>query len=206
MSHPHATRQRILASATDLIYARSYADVGVAEICRDAGVTKGSFYHFFAGKRELTLAVVEMGYVSLKQDLLDRAFVDDLAPMDRLRRFVDLSCRYQGGMFRETGRVPGCQFGNLAAEQATQDEFLRSSIDSVFDHLRAAFRDCLRDAVAMGETGAMDVDATAAAMLAYVEGVFLMAKTANDLGQLEQLLPAMLDIRIASHADSINDG
>ncbi|UCD12029.1 MAG: helix-turn-helix transcriptional regulator [Nitrospinaceae bacterium] len=40
-------KQRILDSARGLIYSRSYAGVGVQEICKHAGVKKGSFYHFF---------------------------------------------------------------------------------------------------------------------------------------------------------------
>ena len=41
----HDTKQRLLDAAFALFYARSYADVGVQEICEKAGVKKGSFYH-----------------------------------------------------------------------------------------------------------------------------------------------------------------
>jgi len=40
------TRQRLLDSARELLYSRSYGNVGVKEICDMAGVQKGSFYHF----------------------------------------------------------------------------------------------------------------------------------------------------------------
>ena len=59
MIHEHDTRQRIIAGARDLIYSRSYAAVGVAEICQQAAVNKGSFYYFFPSKQALSLAVID---------------------------------------------------------------------------------------------------------------------------------------------------
>ena len=196
MSPSHDTRERILASARELIYTRSYADVGVAQICAAADVKKGSFYHFFPSKRDLTLAVLDDAYADAKRHLLDKAFDPALAPLDRLRRFVELGTRIQAELFDATGFVPGCQFGNLAAEQATQDSVLRDKVGALFDRLQAELRVALDDGVAAGDLGAIDVEATAAAMLAYFEGVLLIAKTRNDPGVLERLLPAMLDIRI----------
>ena len=190
------TRQRIVNSASALIHAHSYAEVGVARICTDAGVTKGSFYHFFPSKRELTLAVLESGYAGLKRDLIDQALAADVPPMQRLRRFLARLVEFQATMYQQTGTVPGCQFGNLAAEQATQDELLRIKVADLLARLRAALREPLQQAVAQGEIGIIDIDATAAAMLAYLEGVLLMAKAQNDPEVLVRLLPTMLDIRI----------
>ena len=198
MSPSRDTRERILASARELIHTRSYADVGVAQICAAAEVKKGSFYHFFPSKRDLTLAVLDEAYADAKHRLLDQAFDPTLSPLARLQRFIELNTRIQSGLFDETGFVPGCQFGNLAAEQATQDSVLRDKVDALLGRLQAEIRVALDDAVAAGEIGTIDVDATAAAMLAYFEGVLLLAKTRNDPGVLEQLLPAMLDIRISA--------
>ena len=59
MSKGYETRQRLLDSAQELMYSRSYSDVGVQEICKDAKVQKGSFYHFFPSKSALTVEVLE---------------------------------------------------------------------------------------------------------------------------------------------------
>ena len=66
MAPSNDTKQRILASARELIYSRSYSDVGVAAICTHAGVKKGSFYHFFASKQELTLEALDTFYIRNK--------------------------------------------------------------------------------------------------------------------------------------------
>ena len=47
----HQRRQtKLIDSASELIHSRSYADVGVNELCEHAGVKKGSFYHFFPNR------------------------------------------------------------------------------------------------------------------------------------------------------------
>lgn len=190
------TQQRILESARELIYARSYSDVGVAAICEHAGVKKGSFYHFYPSKRDLTLAVIDTYYAELKEHLLKQSFADDIPPMARIERFGQLAFAFQKQVLKDTGRVLGCPFGNLASELATQDEPIRMRIEQIFSGLQNGLRQVLREAIAAGEIHEIDVEATAQAMLAYFEGVLLLAKSQNNAEIIGHLLPAMARIRI----------
>ena len=199
MNSPNAdTQQRIIDAARRLIYARSYADVGVAEICETAGVQKGSFYHFFPSKRDLTLAVLDAHYVTLKEQLVDRAFAPDVPPLARLTRLAKLAYELQKQIARDTGRVLGCPFGNLATELASQDDAIREKIEQLFRNSQARVRQVLKEAAAAGELPGVNLDATAQAMFAYFEGVLMLAKTQNDPEVLRKLLPAMTQIRIPS--------
>ena len=190
------TQQRILDSARELIYARSYADVGVAAICEHAGVKKGSFYHFFPSKRDLTLSMLDAVYVDLKETLVMKAFAEDIPPLARLDRFGQLACEFQQQMHQTTGVVLGCPFGNLSNELATQDETIRIRIEQIFTNLQVVIRKVLREAVDAGDIKNINVEATAQAMLAYFEGVMLLAKSQNNTEILSQLMPAMSQIRI----------
>jgi TetR/AcrR family transcriptional repressor of nem operon len=190
------TQQRIITSARELIYSRSYTDVGVAEICEHAGVKKGSFYHFFPSKQNLTLAVLDTIYLDFKKDLLDQAFSNQLEPLQRLEKMAELIYRFQHDIFTDTGQMYGCPFGNLGVELSTQDEAIRQKIDVIFNKMKSCIRQALVDAVAQGDVDAIDVDATADAVLAYIEGSMLMAKTRNDPEVLHRLLPAMRNIRL----------
>lgn len=197
--HPNTdTQQRILDSARELIYSRSYADVGVAAICEHAGVKKGSFYHFFPSKRDLTLAVLDNYYLEIKDNLLTQAFAKDIPPLARIARFSQLAYTFQKQVLKDTGRVLGCPFGNLATEMATQDEPIRLRIEKIFSNLQGGLRQVLREAITAGEVQDIDVEATAQAMLAYFEGVMLLAKSQNNVKIMGQLFPAMAHIRIPS--------
>jgi len=191
------TRQRILESARGLIYSSSYADVGVAAICEHAGVKKGSFYHFFPSKQELTLAVIDEYILDFKQRIISRAFTPDLPPLERFGRLIELAYQFQKDMQNALGHTPGCPFGNLAAEMSTQDEPIRQKVERVFALLESSFAATLYEAGGRGELAAdVDVEATAQAMLAYAEGIMLMAKTRNDPEVLRRLGPALAEMRI----------
>ena len=190
------TQQRILNSARELIHSRSYADVGVAAICEHAGVQKGSFYHFYPSKRDLTLTVLDATYVDFKEGFLTKAFAEDIPPMARLDRFGQFAYTFQHQLYQSTGIVYGCPFGNISNELATQDETIRIRIEQIFTNLQVMMRKVLRDAIEAGEVSNINIEATAQAMLAYFEGVMLMAKSQNNTEIIRQLMPAMAQIRI----------
>ncbi|MEV0387006.1 TetR/AcrR family transcriptional regulator [Nonomuraea sp. NPDC050643] len=53
------TRRTLVAESRRLFAAKGYAAVGLAEIVRESGVTKGALYHHFEGKTALFRAVLE---------------------------------------------------------------------------------------------------------------------------------------------------
>jgi len=190
------TQQRILHAARELIHSRSYADVGVASICDHAQVKKGSFYHFYPSKQELTLAVLDTYFVDMKNQLLDKAFSKDIPPLDRLRRMALLAYEFQKELKNQTGHVLGCPFGNLATELSTQDETIRKKVEQIFTRMQSAIKQVLDQAQQQENIDKFNSEATAEAMLAYFEGIVMLAKTRNDPEVIHQLLPSMADIRI----------
>jgi TetR/AcrR family transcriptional repressor of nem operon len=181
------TKERILNSALDLIYARSYANVGVQELCEHAGVKKGSFYHFFPSKRDLTVAALERQWEIAKRVVWDPAFTNNLSLHKKLERCLDLFYQRQCDVKHKTGQVPGCPFGNLAMELSTQDEAIRRKVDQIFRECTRYVERMLDEAIAIGEIPKQDVSATAEAVIAYLEGMMLMAKTRNDPNVIKAL-------------------
>lgn len=190
------TRERLINSARQLIYARSYGDVGVQAICEHAEVKKGSFYHFFPSKKDLTLTVLNQLFLEFKTGIIKYAFAGHIPPMHRMSRLVEMVYQFQKNIADSTGQVLGCPFGNLSTELSTQDEEIRLKINVIFDDIQMALQESLLEAKERGEIAGIDEVATAAAMYAYLEGVILMAKTRNDAELIKKLAPAMLDIRI----------
>lgn len=174
------TKQRLLSTAQELFYARSYADVGVQEICEKAGVKKGSFYHFFPSKRDLTLAMLDESWRQLKQAMIDQAFARDIPPLQRFQRFLEMAYAHHKAVKEQTGQILGCPYGNLAGELSTQDDAIRTRINRIFQELQSPMEAALQEAIDNGDLPAIDTGASAEAMVAYIEGLTLMAKTRND--------------------------
>jgi len=190
MSKGYETKQRLLDSAQELMYSRSYSDVGVQEICKDAKVQKGSFYHFFPSKSALTVEVLEQLKMQMIESILLPAFAKDLTPAKRFERFIEYAYQYQVQLKAEYGFVLGCPMGNIALEMSTQDEEIRKKVEILFESIFHVFVDVLDDAKLAGEID-RDADTTelAQAALAYGEGVLLIAKTKNDPEIVKRLLP-----------------
>jgi TetR/AcrR family transcriptional repressor of nem operon len=187
-------RERLIASAIELIYARSYGAVSVDDLCAHAGVHKGSFYHFFPSKRDLLLAALDVQWEHAKQTLLEPAFAPDVPPLERLARFVTLFIDPRSADPAGTGCVLGCPFGNLAAEMGAQDPAIRAKVQEVFAGMCAYVEGALREASAVGAITGVDPAVGARALLAYYEGIMLLAKAANDAALIEQLGHTALQI------------
>ncbi|MDA8381692.1 MAG: TetR/AcrR family transcriptional regulator [Betaproteobacteria bacterium] len=190
------TRTRILVVARDMFHGRSYADVGIQEICEAARVQKGSFYHFFPSKRDLALAVIDDMADDWAHGFVAEAFDQGLPPLERLDYMIDAAYYWQKSAADLEGRMPGCLFGNLALEISTRDDVMRARLNAVFDKARDKFRVTLDQAVTSGALAALNTEATASAMLAYLEGVILLAKTRNDPQVIQLLGPAIKTLRI----------
>jgi len=194
------TQQRIINVAKSLFHNRSYADVGIKEICDKAEIQKGSFYHFFSSKRDLVLAVIEEFAQDWAHGFVHEAFDANLPPMERIDYMIDAAYFWQKAAKNLEGHMPGCLFGNLALEISTQDDVLRAKLTAVFVKARARFKNTLDEAIAANNIAPLDTERTAEAMLAYLEGMILIAKASNDPETIYRLGSALKSIRIEINA------
>lgn len=199
MSAIKDTRERIIEVAKSRFHNRSYADVGIKEICDMAAIQKGSFYHFFPSKRDLVLAVIDEFAIDWANGFVAEAFDPSLPPMERIDYVIDAAYFWQKSNKDLNGHIPGCLFGNLALEISTQDDVLRSKLNAVFTTAKDRFKDTLDEAAEQGIIPPLNSDVTAEAMLAYLEGMILLAKAENDPEVIYRLGPALKTIRIETN-------
>jgi TetR/AcrR family transcriptional repressor of nem operon len=104
------------------------------------GTPKGSFYHHFRDKEDFALEVIGQ-YMAGVHDGLDVCLADDsLAPLDRVRRFFEMTQR----SYHEEGYL-GCLLGGLGQELAGVSEVFRRKIDECLNCWEgAALRSRLR--------------------------------------------------------------
>jgi len=176
---PAPTRDRIIRAAARLFMARCYEAVGVAEICAAAKVRKGGFYHSFASKSDLVIAVIDH-HAGALWDLLDRFEGRRRSPVNKIRATADVVGDIQGRLYAFFGRIVGCPLGNLAVELATIDAAAGQHLASVFEQWeRRVSRHC-HDAADAGQLGAgVDPDQLAHQILATMQGMILLAKASG---------------------------
>jgi len=192
------TRQVILNSAAELFHAHNYSDIGVARVCEKAGVSKGSFFHFFPTKKDLALAVIDHVSEAMAEQVIKSAFSPRIPPMERIERFVDALYQQQVAEKKAFGNVLGCPFGNLILEQGARDETIRVKTRQVMETMTGQIRTALADAKEAGDLHqTIDLEETALAMMSYLEGLQLMSKSSNDPEIMNRLGPSVTSIQIS---------
>jgi TetR/AcrR family transcriptional regulator, transcriptional repressor for nem operon len=185
-------RERLIEAAGELWHSRSYADVGVSEICEHADVQKGSFYHFFSSKRDLALAVIEERWQRHGVGEMAAILTGDLPPLERLALLFQRGLEEQIELKESTGATVGCSFGNMVVELATVDEVLRERLAELFDDWADLIRRALDDAVAAGDLPPVDTWQAARAILAFIEGLGVLIKAKDDPRAVADLVPLAL--------------
>ncbi|MFD7406023.1 TetR/AcrR family transcriptional regulator [Streptomyces sp. NPDC059866] len=200
MGRTSDARQKILTAAQTLIELRGYSALGVAEICKTAGVPKGSFYYFFESKESLALAVIDEHWAAQQRDWV-RVLRSDQEPLQRLRQLFEETEAAQRAGQATCGTVSGCMFGNLTLEMSNQTDAIRERLQQIFDAQVDMVEDVISAALERGDVTVADTRAAARSVVAQLEGQVLFAKLYNDTSQLEALWRNCLSLLGARSSD-----
>jgi AcrR family transcriptional regulator len=175
------TRARILTAATELFRRQGYTATGMKQILATADATYGSAYHFFpGGKSQLGEEVVRTSgaaYLGLISELFqDRgtgpAETTAQAFTGAAQTLLDLDF------------ADPCPIATIAMEVAGTNETLRLATAEVF----ASWTDAL--AGYYGSCGVAEPRATATAVLALLEGAFMLGRAARSTAPVLDVAPA----------------
>ncbi len=175
------TRTRIVMTAMQLFLEKGYGATSVADLLKAAGVNSGSLYHFFPGKQDVLLAVLEAYRDGIEAMLLEPAWrgVDD--PIERV---FALLAAYRRALV-ETDCFYGCPIGSIALELHEPDPPVRELLSVNFigwtDRVRACFeaaKEALRDGV--------DTQALAEFALCAMEGGVMQTRTHRDVAYFDR--------------------
>ncbi|MEV0066295.1 TetR/AcrR family transcriptional regulator [Amycolatopsis sp. NPDC050768] len=186
MGRTSDAREKILASAQALLESRGYAGMGVADVCKAAGVVKGSFYYFFESKEALALAVVEQqwtGQLAVWSEIL----VTKDGPLDRLHRLFEATGNTLQAGQRSCGTVSGCLFGNLTLELSNQTEAIRLRLQEIFEAQVDLVHKVVAEAQQHGDAHVADTREAARSIVAQLEGQIMFVKLYNDLRRLDAM-------------------
>src|SRR5580698_7311792 len=106
------TRSRIIVAAMELFWEKGFNSTSVADILSRSQVNSGSLYHFFPGKQDVLIAVLESYREGIGPMLLDPAWEGVEDPIERVFALLE---RYRRALIR-TECEYGCPIGSLALE------------------------------------------------------------------------------------------
>ncbi len=188
MGRTSTSKEKLIDSAINLINNRSYSSVGVQELCNEAGVKKGSFYHFFDSKKELTITCLNVIWDYYQNEVLIPINKLNISYSEKINLLLDKSYQMQLASKECMGCIVGCPFGNLALEMSTQDEDIRLKISDIFKEWINYFEDMLNIAKEKNEIpNNVNTESTAQSIIAYMEGISLMGKTFNDVSMVKNI-------------------
>ena len=126
------TRDRLIEGAVGLLHAHGYQSVGVKALCDVAGVQKGSFYHYFSSKEDLTLAALDRSWDLFRTGVIEPALAQNDDPAKR-NRAIRAACLDRLSDHDSTASGPhGCMFGRLAASVTEGEPLLRARLAEIF--------------------------------------------------------------------------
>lgn len=170
---PHESKLKLLEATLKVVRTKGYSATRVEDVCAEAGLTKGSFFHHFESKEDLALAAAAHWDALAVKTFAAAPYHGAPDPLSRLIAYVE---------FRKailTGDLPDftCFAGTIVQEAyRTHPEVSAACARGITGHakaLEADIRAAMRD---RGIRGTWTAESLALHMLAVIHGGFILAK------------------------------
>lgn len=165
----------MLDAVQTLSLSKGFPATTVDEVCAEANVSKGSFYHHFETKEEIGHAALDRYFDELVETLTAGSYSDSADPMERLAGFLT----HAGQACSGPVLVNGCMLGSFALDLAESHPEIRRKLSEQFSFLTTFVATLITEAAeAAGRT--LPADRLAQQFLAIIEGSIVLAKAQAD--------------------------
>jgi TetR/AcrR family transcriptional repressor of nem operon len=173
------TRTKLLDAALHVMRLKGYAATTVDDICKAAGLTKGSFFHHFDSKEALGIAAAEH-FASMAARLFASAPYRSRAdPLDRLLGYVDFRVAILQGSVCEFS----CLLGTFVQELYETHPAVRAACERhLNDHVAELAKDVAEAKARYAPDAAWSGEGVAVHMQAVLQGSLIFAKAKQGPG------------------------
>jgi TetR/AcrR family transcriptional regulator, transcriptional repressor for nem operon len=181
----HESKTKLLDAALQVIRAKGYAATTVDDICQQAGVTKGSFFHHFKSKDELALAAVAHWGKMTEGFFAAAPYHQAKDPLARLLGYVD----FRGAIL--SGELPDytCLLGTLVQETYATHPDIRVACDrSLSSHIGALTRDIEAAKKRYAPRAAWSTESVGYFIQTVLQGSFIFAKAKQNPATVNESL------------------
>jgi len=181
--HPTDTRRKLLDTARDLIWRNTYDTVGIADICKHAGVTKGAFYHHFTSKADLFLTVcaTQAEEMDIRMDELLSSRYSPLEQLENIMRYL-LDKQHCNG----NEEIRGCPLFTAGSQGCCEDSGIRQAARDMSCQSVGHYTRLVRNLSDGGylEHELKDPEQTGRLLHQFIEGLWLHGRMHQNLAQL----------------------
>ncbi len=179
------SRTRLLEAGSTVIRAKGYTATTVDDICAEAGVTKGSFFHHFKSKEDLVLGAVAHWNQWTETVFAEAGYrkLDD--PLDRILGYVDFRAAI---LDREIPQFT-CFLGTLVQETYGTHPAVREACDrGMSAHIAGLTRDLDAAKRLYAPKAGWSAESVGYFIQAVLQGSFIFAKAKQDAAVARQNL------------------
>ena len=171
------SRNKLLDAAVRLIRTRGYEATRVDDVCAEAGVTKGSFFHHFKTKEDLAHAAVQR-FADRADALFSTApYHEATTPLARILGYVEFRIEMIAGDLADFT----CLLGMVSQETfSTHPGLAAAGGTSIRDHAATLVPDIRAARDALAPDADWTPDSLALHIQAVVQGSFVLAKSQQD--------------------------
>jgi TetR/AcrR family transcriptional repressor of nem operon len=177
------TAERLIESTRELLWERGYVGTSPKVILARAGAGQGSMYHHFRGKADLALAAIDRT-AQEQRAKAEEQFATPGTALERITAYLR----------RERDVLKGCPIGRLTQDpDVMADPDLRRPVDETFDWLRDRIAGVISEGQVRGElAAALDPADTASAIVAVLQGGYVLARAADDTARFDRAVAGVL--------------
>jgi TetR/AcrR family transcriptional repressor of nem operon len=181
----HESKTKLLDATLRVVRTKGYAATRIEDICAEAGLTKGSFFHHFKSKEELALAAVAHWDAHTTGFFANAPYHEPADPLDRLIAYVD---------FRKailSGDLPDftCFAGTIVQEAyRTHPDVSAACERNITAHAKTLEADIEAAKRKFGVRGKWTAESLALHIQAVIQGGFVLAKAKGSAAVAAQSL------------------
>lgn len=188
-----STLDNIQEAAHDLFLSRGFSATSVDDICRQAKITKGGFFHHFKSKECLAKSVLKKFCLTAREKMREAGCCENLSdPLERV--FASLDC--VPSKFRGKTKRKGCLITTFIQEMSQSNPEIQSMcVDGLKEWAAMLKKDLKLARDKYNPHLAVDINSLAEYCVAVVEGAQVLAKATgrrkaidDSIGHLKQYL------------------
>ncbi len=136
----------VIEKGRRLFCAKGYTNLGIDEICRSTGMTKGAFYNAFKSKEQFLMATIKAHGESTVSHLSKKLHHNEAKAIDRIIGMYENMFEMQPSM-----NYTGCMINNIMSEMGASNELVGKATAIEFENFLNVIEPIVKEAQKDGD-------------------------------------------------------